>query len=417
MGASDTSGARLWPLVILLGGVFALGSLGIDAVLPVLSQIAADLKLANPNIALWLVTAFVLGMGLGNLTGGPLSDSFGRKKIIATGLGMYIGSSLVMSLCSGLLHTFDYQMETMLFMRVIQGVGASFATVAATAMIRDVHTGPAMAKIMSASMVIFAMMPAIAPFLGKSIADVSGWPFIFVVFALFGTTLAIYLKATVSETNTHLTPLSVAALKESAVDVIKIQIVRRAILAQLFNFGILFTLVSTIQPIFHLTFGRSESFPGYFALMALAIAAAGISNGKAVQKFDPLTLSRAALAGQALAAGLALKGLEIVGPGSNAGFCIFMIWGMTSFFCNGFSIGNLTAVALEPAGEHAGMAATLIASVPLIGAVALAAPISIYFDGTPKMLLSAVVLFGVCSAAAITVFKRKVDEGLQGQPD
>lgn len=414
MGVSDTSSAKLWPFVILLGGEFALGSLGIDAVLPALPNIATDLNLPNPNIAQWLVTAFVLGMGLGNLAGGPLSDSFGRKPIIAAGLCMYIGSAFAMYLDSALLTGSDYQMELMLFMRVIQGIGASLATVAATAMVRDVHAGPAMAKIMSHSMLIFAMMPALAPYLGKSIANLAGWPFIFVVFALFALAVATYLRMTVGETNTHLTPFSLPALRQSALDVLKIQIVRRAIVAQLFNFGILFSLISTIQPIFDMTFGRAESFPAYFALMALAIAAAGIANGKAVQRMEPLKLARFALAGQALAAALAFKGVEVAGTGSDAAFCIFMIWGTTSFFCNGFIIGNLTSIALEPAGEHAGMAATLIAALPLIGAVALAAPVSIYVDGTPMRLLNIVATFAVCATAAVTLFKKKFEMGHKG---
>ena len=407
MGASDTSSARLLPFVILLGGVFALGSLGIDAILPALSQIAADLALTNPNIAQWLVIAFVLGMGLGNLAGGPLSDSYGRKRVIVTGLGMYLGSSVTMYLCSGLIGNFEYQMEVMMALRVVQGAGASFATVAATAMVRDVHNGPAMARIMSFSMIVFAMMPAVAPFLGKSIADVAGWPSIFMVFALFAAAIYLYQRVALEETNTHLTPLSCNALKESASDVLKIQIVRRVIVAQTLNFSILFSLISTIQPIFEQTFNSSQSFPGWFAMMALAIAAAGISNGKAVQRIEPLKLARFALVGQALAAGLAFKGLEVVSPGSTGAFCIFMTWGMISFFCNGFSIGNLTSAALEPSGEHAGMAATLIASVPLIGAVALAAPVTILFDGTPMMLLNVVAIYAGCAAAAITIFKKK----------
>lgn len=407
MGEPVTSNARLLPFVILLGAVFALGSLGIDAILPTLSQISADLNLSNPNIALWLVTAFVLGMGLGNLVGGPLSDSYGRKRIIGAGLCLYIVSSVVCYLVAMLNFT-EHQMEVMLLMRVIQGAGASFATVAATAMVRDVHSGPAMAKAMSLSMIVFAMMPAVAPFVGKSIASIAGWPFIFAVFAVFALIVGIYLKVTMGETNTHLSPMSRSALKESAVDVLKIQIVRRAIIAQTLNFGILFSLISTIQPIFEQTFHRSASFPSYFALMALAIAVAGIANGNAVQKIEPLKLARLALAGQALAAGLAFKGLEIAAPGSDVAFCIFMVWGTISFFCNGFSIGNLSSVAMDPAGEHAGMASTLISSIPLIGAVALAAPVSIYFDGTPSMLLNAVIMFAVGAAAAITVFKKTV---------
>ncbi|MBI6882748.1 MFS transporter [Pseudomonas putida] len=405
MGETSTSSPRLLPYVILLGAVFALGSLGVDAILPALSQIATDLQLSNPNISQWLVIAFVLGMGIGNLVGGPLSDSVGRRKIITAGLLMYMGSSFVMSTHSAW-PAFDYQLEAMLLMRVLQGAGASFATVAATAMVRDVFTGPAMARVLSHSMVIFAMMPALAPFLGKFVAGAWGWPIIFLVFALFALVITTYTKATMKETNTHLAPLSFSALKQSAADVLGIQIVRRAILAQTLVFGVLFSLISTIQPIFDQTFHRATSFPEYFALMALAIAFAGIANGKAVQKSEPLTLARMALTGQVVAGGFALTGIEMAGTGTDLAFGIFMAWGCISFFCNGFIIGNLSSVAMDPAGEHAGMASTLISSIPLIGAVVLDAPVSVFFNGTPQFLLNFVVTFAGFAVAAITLFKK-----------
>lgn len=394
MGVSASS-PRLLPFIILLGAVFALGSLGIDTVLPALSKISIDLHLTDPNMAQWLITAFVLGMGLGNLMGGPISDAHGRKLVIAGGIVLYGAGSTVAY--------FSSHLEMILLARVVQGIGASFATVAATALVRDVHAGPAMAKVMSYSMIVFAMMPAVAPFIGQSIANLAGWRFIFAVFAAFALALAIYVAMSVKETIGQRTPLSLSSLKQSASDVLKIQIVRRVIIAQTLNFGILFSLISTIQPIFDLAFHRAASFPGYFAIMALAIAAAGITNGKIVEKVEPLKLARIALAGQAVAALLALTGVHFAAPGSDVAFGIFMAWGCASFFANGFSIGNLSSVALEPAGAHAGMASTLIASIPLIGAVALAAPISVLFDGTPMLMLGAVAIFGAAAVATVTL--------------
>ena len=145
--------------VAIMAMLVATVAISIDGMLPALSIIADELTPLRPNNAQMILSFFVAGMAAGTLIVGPLSDSFGRKPIIYYGASLYIFTSAVCVLSPSL--------EVILISRFLQGVGASAPRVVAQALVRDFYKGREMARISSFIMIIFALVPAIAPLLGS----------------------------------------------------------------------------------------------------------------------------------------------------------------------------------------------------------------------------------------------------------
>jgi len=174
--------------IALIAMLFATIAFSIDAMLPALPQIAAELSPDAPNTAQLVVTSFVLGMGVGTLFAGPLSDTFGRKTVIIAGALLYCAAAFVASLAPSL--------EGLLMARVLQGLGAAGPRVVSLALVRDLYKGREMARVMSFAMMIFTLVPAIAPFIGQGIIWVAGWRGIFLSFVVFSARVdAVVLAA------------------------------------------------------------------------------------------------------------------------------------------------------------------------------------------------------------------------------
>ena len=147
--------------IALMAMLVATVALSIDAMLPALPNIAAEFSPNNTNQAQLVLSSFILGMAMGTFVMGPLSDSFGRKNVIYFGSSIYIVSS---ALC-----IFAPNLETIVVARIFQGIGAAAPRVVSQALIRDLYSGREMARISSFIMIIFSLVPAVAPLLGASL--------------------------------------------------------------------------------------------------------------------------------------------------------------------------------------------------------------------------------------------------------
>jgi len=163
--------------IAMIAMLFATVAFSIDSMLPALPEIAAELTPGNENRAQLILTAFILGMGAGTVVAGPLSDANGRKRAI-------LGGALLYTLGAGLA-SMAQTLELMLAARLIQGLGAAGPRIVSLALVRDLHSGRQMARIVSIAMMIFTTVPAIAPALSTGIIAVFGWRGIFGAFILF----------------------------------------------------------------------------------------------------------------------------------------------------------------------------------------------------------------------------------------
>ncbi|MDG3039930.1 multidrug effflux MFS transporter [Roseicyclus marinus] len=375
--------------IALMGMIFATVAFSIDAMLPALPQIAEALTPADPNLAQLVLTSFVLGLGIGTLFTGPLSDSFGRKPVILAGAALYVLGAILAFTASSL--------EWLLAARLLQGLGAAGPRVVATAIIRDLYSGRQMAQIVSFAMLIFTIFPAVAPMIGAAIIWGFGWRAIFLAFLVFSAISVGWLLIRQPETLPpparrpfHVTPL-LAALRET----LSLRQMQLSILVQTLVFGTLFGTISSIQPIFETVFDRAGSFPFWFALIAAAAAPAAPINGMLVVRLGMRPLVRRALLGQMLASGVVAVVLAFA-LSDQAAFWVFFAWSCSVFALAGFTIGNLNALALEPLGHVAGMAASVMGALATVGGAVLGAIIGQFFDGTPlPLILSAAVLSGL----------------------
>ncbi len=162
--------------VALLALISSMIAFSIDAMLPALAHIEQDLMVLDPNGRQYVIGALFIGMAVGMLFYGPISDSTGRKGPI------YVGFSIFLVGC--LLSVFAEDFGTMLFGRFLQGLGAAGPRVVSMALIRDKFAGRDMARFMSLVMTVFILVPVLAPGMGQIILFIASWRSIFG--AMFG---------------------------------------------------------------------------------------------------------------------------------------------------------------------------------------------------------------------------------------
>ena len=392
--------------IALIAMLFATIAFSIDAMLPALPEIAQELTPADPNKAQLIVTSFVLGMGLGTLFAGPLSDSFGRRNVILAGAVLYCAASAVAMIAPSL--------EAVLAARVVQGLGAAGPRVVSLALVRDLYKGREMARVVSFAMMIFTLVPAVAPLAASGIIAQWGWRAIFAAFILFTVIAMGWMLARQPETLPAAArrPLAIGPLWQALREVLTNRVVLTAIAVQTLCFGCLFGTLSSTQQLFDQTFGRGESFPLWFALIALLSSSASMINAALVVRLGMRRMISTTLWVQvALAGGFAaawVSGVLEGGPlAGGVAFPAYILWTTSVFMMAGLVLGNLNAIALEPLGHIAGMAASVSGALSTVLAVMIAAPLGLAFDGTPLPLALGVCLLSLGGAALMLTLPRR----------
>ncbi|RVV99991.1 Bcr/CflA family efflux MFS transporter [Mesobaculum littorinae] len=365
----------------MIAALFATVAFSIDSMLPALPEIAETLTPDNVNRAQLILTSFLFGMGLGTLVVGPLSDAFGRKATIIAGVALYIVASVAA--------IFAQSLELLLAVRVVQGLGAAAPRVVSLAMVRDIFAGRQMAQIMSFVMMIFVMVPAASPFVGSIIIANFGWRAIFVafiVFALIGSTW-VTLRQPETLPPEKRRALGVATLWSALREVLSHRMVLIYIAVLTLGFGQMFAFLSSVQPVYEEIYGITDSFPIWFLCSGLLSGAGTILNATLVMRLGMRRLAIAAYSTQTVLSAVVLV-LTLSGAVPEAlAFPLFFVWSVTVFFMAGLTFGNLNALALEPLGHIAGLASSVIGAVSTVGAVILAIPIGLAFNGTVAPLM------------------------------
>lgn len=372
--------------VALVAMLFATIAISIDAMLPALPEIAATLSPDAPNAAQLVVTSFVLGMGIGTLFTGPLSDAFGRKRVILVGSGFYALAALA---CY-----FAPSLEVLLAARLLQGLAAAAPRTVAIAMVRDLFSGREMAKIMSFVMMIFTIVPAIAPLMGQGIIALGGWHSIFLAYILFSGLTMLWLGLRQPETLPvdKRRPLHPGDLWRGTKELFTYRIIIISTLLQTLTLAALFATLSSLQGIFERQFDRAETFPLWFALIAVASMSGSLLNSRIVMT---LGMRRVVTRTYAAVVVLTLVVLATIGTGlldGNLSFAMQMLWCIGLFAMMGLTMGNLNALAMEPVGHIAGLAASVISALATVGSVILAIPVGLAFNGTSTPLLVGVAV-------------------------
>ena len=178
--------------IALLAGLMALNAFAIDAMIPALPDIGAELGVGSENLRQLVVLAYFFGFGVGQIFWGPMSDRFGRKPILASGVALYTGF--------GLLCAFAGSFELLIAGRIAMGASAAVTRVLVTAMVRDLFEGEAMARVMSLVFMVFMLVPMLAPNIGQAILLFADWRAIFLVLAGYGAFIWLWSTARLPET-------------------------------------------------------------------------------------------------------------------------------------------------------------------------------------------------------------------------
>lgn len=361
--------------IALIAMMFATIAFSIDSMLPALPEIGAQLSPDDVNKAQLILTSFVLGMGIGTFFTGPISDAVGRKPVIYGGMALYIMASVVAWASSSL--------ELVLAARVMQGIGAAGPRVVAMAIIRDLYAGREMARIISIAMMIFTLVPAAAPMLGAGVIAFVGWRGIFASFVLFALIVIVWMSARLPESlapenrRPFRLPLMIAAVQEMLTH----PTVRLSIMVQTLCMGLLFTMLTMVQPVYDVVHDRAESFPFWFGFVALVSGSASLLNAAMVVRVGMRRIVTWGLGSQIVITTAVIL-LNMADLSADASFALFVFWQTTVFFMAGVTMGNLNAMAMEPMGHIAGMAASVIGSIATVLAAAIAAPVGLLFDGS-----------------------------------
>jgi DHA1 family bicyclomycin/chloramphenicol resistance-like MFS transporter len=372
--------------VVLAAAMMSTQAIAIDAMLPAFPIIVRTLHVANENHVQWIVTAYMVGLGCGQLFWGLMSDRFGRRPILVGGLGLYV----VAALLSGLAGSF----HTLLAWRFVHGAAAA-SVVVARSVIRDLYSGRHMARVMSLTFMVFLTVPILAPSLGQLILWMAPWRYIFIVCGIFAAFVCAWALRRLPET---LHPEYRLTLNRShIVNAVRLVALSRGslcyTLAMTVMFGGIMAYVGMVQQIFGEVFHRANLMPTMFALCATSMGVAAFLNSRIVERLGMRRISHAALLTY-----LAITGLHTVIAATGAEqLWTFVAFQSATMACFALSISNFGAMAMDPVASVAGIGASLQGFVSTLGGALVGALIGRQFNGTLLPLAAGSLCCGLAS--------------------
>ncbi|RME84906.1 MAG: Bcr/CflA family efflux MFS transporter [Caldilineae bacterium] len=368
--------------------LMALTALSIDAMLPALGQIAADLHVQAANDRQLVVSMIFLGLATGQVLFGPLSDSTGRKPAIYAGLGLYVlGSLLAMAAPA---------FSLLLVGRLLQGMGVSSPRAVTLALVRDRYEGRAMARVMSFVMTVFILVPMLAPTVGQVVLLVAGWRAIFGVFVLLALILLVWLGLRQPETlpAERRIPFGGRRILSAVTEILRNRVALGYTVTAGLVSGAFIGYLNSAQQIFQEQYALGELFPLVFAVVASSVGLASLLNARLVMRFGMRLLVRRSLLAIVV---LALVALAVaLATGIYLPLPLFMAYLMLSFFCVGILFGNMNALAMEPLGHIAGIGAAVVGSLSTFMSTLLGTLVGQSYNGTVlPLVLGLLVLAGL----------------------
>ncbi|MBU2180345.1 MAG: multidrug effflux MFS transporter [Gammaproteobacteria bacterium] len=393
---APTSKISTGEFTLLVALLMSIVAISIDALLPALDAIRADIVLAHPNQAQFVVSALFLGMAIGQLICGPLSDATGRKKVLYGGIALFLVGTV---LCY-----FANDINTLLFGRFIQGLGVSGPYVSAISIVRDKYSGNDMARIMSLVMMIFVMVPALAPSLGQAVLWLGTWRDIFILYVFYALMIVVWIYLRLEETlpKANRIPMSTQGFGDGFKEVISnVPTVCYMICMGLF-FGSFIGYLNSSQQIFQDLFKTGELFTLYFGLLAIVFGASSLVNARLVQKLGMQRLAHLAVSGIIISSALFLM-LHLT---VEIQLWMFLVYAAVLFFCFGLVFGNINAMAMEPMGHVAGIAAAIIGSTSSIMSMIIGTIIGQMYNGTLFPVTGGFLIFS-CISMLILMFAKR----------
>lgn len=388
---SAPTGRQRLRLVLVLGALIALGPLTIDMYLPALPTITEDLLTTSATVQLTL-TGTLVGLALGQLVVGPLSDAYGRKGPMLAGIATHVTASLLIVVAPTI--------TVLGALRVLQGAGAAAGAVVALAIVRDLYTGRAAGVMLSRLILVMGAAPVIAPTLGGELLRFTSWRGVFAALAIYGLVLIPIAYRLLPETlpPTRRRPARVRATLHTYRELLSDRTFVGLILVAGLAMAGLFGYISGSSFVFQEQFGLDEqAFGLLFGAGAFWLIGATQLNAYLLRRFEPRQLLLGAVLG-GTASGLLLVTVAIAGVGGLVGIVV-PLW--LTLFAAGLALPNAPALALSRHGEAAGTAAALLGATQF-GVGALVSPM-VGVLGNDAVAMGVVVAGGMGLALTVLV--------------
>lgn len=374
----------------------ALNAGAIDTMLPALPAIGRDFSVLDANRLQWVITAFVLGTGCGQLIYGPLSDRFGRRPILLIAICLFVVLTLLTGLATNL--------NALIALRVLQGFSVAATSVVSRAVVRDCYSGAAMSRVLSMIFFVFLMVPIVAPSVGQVLLLVVSWRGVFGALALSGMAVAVWAALRLPETlapekrrsleSAHLLKAARFVLTEPT------SLLYTASLSLMF--GSLLAYVSTVPQIFTGIFHAPSLLGPTFAACAATMGLATFLNARLVERLGMHAISHSALiafiAITSLHAAIAWSGAESL--------LTFAVLQSLTMACFPLAASNFGAIAMLPMASIAGSAASLQGVISTIGGAAIGSLIGHQWSGSILFLPLGSACCGVLAFALVLVAER-----------
>ncbi len=382
-------GAR--EFVFMMAMLQALQALAIDAMLPALGVLSADLGASDPNHRQLVIGMFLLGAGLGALIPGTLADRFGRRPVVLASLAIYIVTALGCALVR------DF--ESLVALRFLQGMGCSGLAVLPAAIIRDRMDGDRMARMQSLISVVFMVVPMLAPSLGQAVLLVANWRWIFVVITVLGVAVMVWAWKRLPET---LHPEFRQAIRPGAIvtNMGRVLTNRSAIgyiIGSALVMSAMWGFINTSQQLIAEHFGAGVAFPLVFGGLALTMSLANFGNSRIVERFGARRVSHTALL-----AYIVISSLQVMAAFSeHEALWQFILLMGSNMSLMGFIGANFSSIALQPFGEFAGAAMSVQTFLRMVTASTVGGIIGQAYDGTARPLALALLAAGTVTLLAV----------------
>ncbi len=374
--------------VAMMAATMALQALAVDSMLPALGLIAHDLGVSNPNHRQLVVGVFLVAAGIGSLLPGPLSDRYGRRRVLLVCFAGYSALSLGCALAPGF--------NTLIALRILQALASAGLTVLPAAIIRDRHSGDAMARMLSTVGMVFMIAPMVAPTLGQAVLLFAGWRAIFAMLGVMAMTIGGWVAWRLPETMAvhHRQAIAPGRIGRN---MILAATDRRAVgyvLGGSLTFGAMLGYINSSEQLVAEHFGAGALFPLLFGATAILMGSTSFLNSRIVTRYGARRVSHGALL-----MFLVLSLVQIVQARSpHETLWQFMPVIALNACMLGFLGANFSSLAMNPFADIAGAASSVQAFLRLLIAASLGIVIGQAYDGTALPLA---IAFLICGAGAL----------------
>lgn len=378
--------------VAMMASLMSIVALTIDALLPAISNIGASIHSFDATDNQLLITMIFLGLGVGQLFFGPLSDCYGRKPVVYLGFVVFAVASVLCVLAPSL--------EWMIAGRILQGIGLSAPRTISISIIRDTYKGDYMAKVMSFVTAFFILVPVVAPAIGKACMDAFGWQAIFYFQLLFAGIVGIWFWRRQAETlrPEYKIPFTSHVFIDGLKELIKYKDTLAFTIVSGLITGSFLVYLSASQQIFEDQYGLADEFPYIFAGLAISIGLSTFLNGTLVLKYGMRKLSFMAMAVFTL---IGFLYVTLFWNTVNPSVVVLLGFLSAQFFCLGFIWGNLRSIAMEPIGHIAGIGAAITGFISTLLSIPIAAFVGSFVN---ERVLPMFVGLAICGLLSLFIF-------------